>query len=93
MLPRLAFSHAQCQTEDLPAQDESDEGGYDQSGPPAAHSAFPLTTGGSLPHQKRRKGVQMNPTSTGNNSGMTECSAVACTSSCDGTRVFAIISN
>ena len=71
MLPSLAFSHASCQTEDLFVQDESDEGGYDQAGASAANSVFPLTKGGSLPHQKRRKGVQMNPTSTGNDCGMT----------------------
>lgn len=43
-----------------------------------------------MPHQKRRKGVQMNPTSTGNDCGMTQCSAVACTSSCNGNHAFAI---
>lgn len=50
---------------DLPFEDESDDGGYDQAGAPAAHSGFPFTKGGPVPHQKRRKGVQMNPTSTG----------------------------
>ncbi|KAL0028826.1 hypothetical protein WJX79_010193 [Trebouxia sp. C0005] len=50
---------------DLPFEDDSDDGGYDQAGEQAAHSEFPLTKGGSVPHQKRRKGMQMNPTSTG----------------------------
>ncbi|DBA83956.1 hypothetical protein WJX77_009116 [Trebouxia sp. C0004] len=49
----------------LPFEGDSDDGGYDETGAPASHSAFPLTKGGSLPHQKHPKGVQMNPTSTG----------------------------